>query len=62
MSTRAYWALWLVIGGAIAFAWPYLVPRDDRFVDGLLRAAAWVTGYGAAYLILRLGRQRGWIR
>lgn len=60
MPTRTYWALVFVIGGVIAFAWPYVFPPPgDKFAEGLFRAAAWVAGSGAAFAILRMGSRAG---
>ena len=53
MGTRRFWVAALVVGGIIAFLWPYVVPgSDDPFAAGLFRATAWVLGAGAAYLVL----------
>lgn len=55
MTDRNYWVFIIVIGGLIAFVWPYVFPPSgDKFADGLFRAGAWVAGSSAAFGVLHL--------
>jgi hypothetical protein len=59
LDKRWFWAM-LVIGGAIAFAWPYVVSGyADPLAEGIFRAGAWATAIGAVYLLGVWGAREG---
>lgn len=60
MYPRSYWATLLVIGAAASVAIPYFFTHsDDAVHDGLIRLAAWFTGFAAFYLFVWWGTRSG---
>jgi hypothetical protein len=53
MYPRSWWAMFLVVGSVVAFAWPFLTGVPSPIYEGLLRVAGFLIGLGLLYTIAR---------